>query len=81
MKDKKFSDFICLDEPQFARSKVPVKKPVGGKGKTKKPRRSEEDLELIREAKRKAKELKEAKVKEVKSKVEKGESVCFVEEL
>lgn len=61
----KFSDFICLSEPKFTHSKTPTKKQPGGKNK--KSRRTDEDIELIREAKLRAKQVKEAKVREAKN--------------
>ena len=73
LNDATFSDFICLEQPTFARSKMPTKRQAGGKSN--KSGRSDEDLEIIREAKRKAKELKDAKIKDVK---EKGKSYLYI---
>lgn len=56
LNETKFSDFVCLDEPQFTKTKVPVKKSRNS--------RSAEDLELIKEAKLKARAEKEAKALE-----------------
>lgn len=65
--EAKFSDFICLEEPKFTHSKAPVK--TGGKKKNK---RSEEEVEILNQARAKAKENKEAQLKQSKDSKLKG---------
>lgn len=63
--ETQFSDMISLEEPVFTRSKVPAKKQakMGKSGK-----RTAEEIELIREAKKKAQLAKSAQNKEAKAK-------------
>lgn len=53
IEESKFSDFVCLEEPRFEHSVVASKKQSRSKGA-----RTEEELELIREAKRKVREAR-----------------------
>ena len=68
-----FDKYICLEEPKFTHSKAPVK--AAGGSKKKKNKRSDEEIELINQAKEKAKEAKEAKVKQSKEEKLKGKTV------
>jgi len=62
----KFSDHICLVEPKFPKSKTPAKRSSMGKGKS--SRRTQEDLEIIREAKQMSKESSKNKQKDISTK-------------
>ena len=73
LSDATFDKYICLEEPKFTHSKAPVK--AAGGSKKKKNKRSDEEIELINQAKEKAKEAKEAKVKQSKEEKLKGKTV------
>ena len=72
LSDATFDKYICLEEPKFTHSKAPVK--AAGGSKKKKNKRSDEEIELINQAKEKAKEAKEAKVKQSKEEKLKGKT-------